>query len=248
MNSLLGVLSFMLLIGGIVAIIVGIFWMLGRSIGHNNLKRPFVLFIIGVAAIPAALLLLKIIDTPSSPSANKLHIEVPLSRRESDTNIEAPSSLPSNNDEKLFMDFYTTIMAKMTLVDNTCRPFMDALHNKDLVGAAAVAKRIKDQINRQRNEISELDVPDLSNSSAQIELKEARDMMASSCLYQFDMLYTFLDFVNNSSSAIASVATIKDDNDKSQGRLLSGIAKLFSAADKLGIPSTALTASTKKTH
>ncbi|MDP2167940.1 MAG: hypothetical protein Q8J64_06390 [Thermodesulfovibrionales bacterium] len=144
-------------------------------------------------------------------------------------------STPKPSDRELFLSFYRDVLQKSAAIDETYRPFGEAMEKKDMFEATVAGKRIKTQLDTHWYEFAKLTVPTLNNEKAKKALKDGKELLDAGYYNKIGVVASYLEFTKEPSSLLLKAAEMKDNAEKYQARLIMGLASIMGAGSELGI-------------
>jgi len=143
--------------------------------------------------------------------------------------------IPKLSDHDAFLNFYRTIMARCAPVDNTYRPFADAMGKGNWMEAAQIAKRIKDPIHDAWYNFSITEVPTLSNKEAQKSLDRGKDDLELCYYNKMKIVEKYLELIKNPSASLDAGSDILNSSERVQSLMTSGLISLIIAGQSVGV-------------
>lgn len=152
----------------------------------------------------------------------------------------APST-PKLPDKELFLNFYKEVMSACAPLDNTYRPFADAMGKNRWMEAAQIAKRIKEPMHDGWYNFTLIKVPDLQNVEAKNKLQEGKEALDTSYYHKNKIIEKYLELIKNPDGIIDTGSDIMNSSERVQAAMTNGILSIFSVSIKLGITSEEMT-------
>lgn len=148
--------------------------------------------------------------------------------------FQSRPTTPKLSDKDLFLNFYQEVLQKTKPIDEAYRPFGKALERGELVRAAQVGVKIKDDLVKHYSRFN-VKAPDLQNDKAEKEMKEGLEFINIAYMHKINILEEYLEFAKNPSTIIAKTAEMQNSGELYQQRLLQGMARIIGAGSELSI-------------
>lgn len=136
-------------------------------------------------------------------------------------------------DLELFREYYSKIIGKTSLADKVYKPFGISLDSGDSLSSMSIAIRIERDYRKCWVDIDREFSPQLANAEASELLKEGHERLSGAYYCKLNVIEGFVKL--SKSPSLSIVAEVKESAEKVTPMMVSGLAKLFAAGEKLGM-------------
>jgi hypothetical protein len=140
---------------------------------------------------------------------------------------------PNRTDLELFKEYYSKIIGKTALADKVYKPFGLSLDSGDSLSSMSIARRIERDYRKCWVDIDREFSPKLENAEASELLKDGHEKLSGAYYCKLNVIEGFVKL--SKSPSISIVGDVKESAERVTPLMVSGLAKLFAAGEKLGM-------------
>ncbi len=148
-------------------------------------------------------------------------------------------------DKGQFTEFYGAVMKKARTMDDTFKPFSDAMDQKRWVDAVKIAKDAQPKVSKDVSELENIKVPDLKDDKAENELKAAKTFIIEAYRNKVSIINNYLDFARDPKTAVEKEEAIKGNIEGFKKAYVEGVGKLMAVGQALKVTPEELEKATK---
>lgn len=138
-------------------------------------------------------------------------------------------------DKGLFKNFYGDIMKKTKSIDDTFKPFSDAMDQQKWVEAVKIGKASLPAVSKGVSDLEGMKVPDLKDDKVGKDLQEAKKLITEAYRNKVNIINNYLDFARDPKTAAEKELAIKDNIEGFKKTYFEGMEKLLSVGQALKV-------------